>query len=107
LLKLYSKFLGRTPRFGKIMTGDDILSSGVTHKRNAEDSIGGVKSLQDREKRSGEANSPTQDISRLLWNPKVHHHVQKSQSLVFVVSQMNPVHNFRPDLSKIHCNITC
>jgi hypothetical protein len=41
-----------------------------------------------------EANSRSagQKMSLLLYNPNVHYHVNKSPTLVIIVSQMNPVH---------------
>jgi hypothetical protein len=48
--------------------------------------------------------SATQEISSTLWNLKAHHRTHKHRPLVFIISQMNPVHT--PSyLFKIHFNI--
>jgi hypothetical protein len=49
--------------------------------------------------------SYSQEISRFLWNPKVHYRVHKSPLLVSVLSQMNPAHSLQPYFSKIYFNI--
>jgi len=55
---------------------------------------------------SGEANSDSasRETSRLLWNPKVHYRVHRSPPLVFILSQMLPVHTFPPNYLKIRSN---
>ena len=51
---------------------------------------------------SWEANSSSggQEISRIIWDPKVHYHVHKILKLVSTNSQINPVH-----VLMIHSNI--
>jgi len=52
---------------------------------------------------SWEANShlASQEIPRLLWNPKIHYRVHEGQPLVPTLSQVNPVHIFLPYFPKI------
>jgi hypothetical protein len=52
---------------------------------------------------SWEANSHS--ASHLLWNPKIHYRVYRSQPLVPILSQMHPAHIFPPYFPKIHSNI--
>jgi len=50
---------------------------------------------------TSEANScsSSQEIYRLIWNPRVRYHVHKIPSLVPILNQMNPVHILAPCFS--------
>ena len=56
---------------------------------------------------SWEANqfSASQEIPRILWNPKVYHHVYKNQPPVPILSQINTAHAHPSHFSEIHLNI--
>jgi len=60
-----------------------------------------------QESLSWEANShsDSQGIPRLLWNPKVHYRVHKSQSLISILIQTHSIHNSLPYFPKINFNI--
>jgi hypothetical protein len=49
--------------------------------------------------------STSQEILRILWNPKVYHRVHKSPSPVPILNQMNAIQNLQPHFPNIHFNI--
>jgi hypothetical protein len=52
-----------------------------------------------------DSHSASQEISRLLWNPKVHYRVHNSPPLLPILSQLHAVHTFLLYFSNIHFNI--
>ena len=62
-------------------------------------------SIQQSPSWEGNWFSATQEIPRILWNPKVYHRSHKCPPTVPVLSQIDPVHSPTFYFLKIHLNI--
>jgi hypothetical protein len=54
--------------------------------------------------REAKSSSATQQISRILWNPKVHYRIHNSPPTISILRQIDPAHVLS-HFSEIHFNI--
>jgi hypothetical protein len=51
-----------------------------------------------------DSHSASQEIPRLILNPKDHYRIHKNPPLVAITGQINVANSFPPYISKIHSN---
>jgi len=52
-----------------------------------------------------DSHAASQEMLRLLWNPKAHYRAHKSPPLVSILSRIRPVHHYPPYVLEIRSNI--
>jgi hypothetical protein len=60
-----------------------------------------ANSMEQSPSQVAKSHSASQEITLLLWNPRVHYHIHNSPPQVAILSQMNQFQTF----PKIHSNI--
>ena len=89
----------------KELTETTLFKKEMTHEQN--DIFTHLLTNSMQQSPSWEANwfSASQEIPRILWNPKVHYCIYKCPPPVPILSQVNSVHAHPSHFLKIHLNI--